>query len=102
MILPSEYAGGLASAPAKFLLGQLVATPAALAGLTHDDIQNALTRHLYGDWGDLDVEDRVENELSLKKGFRLFSVYHGVNGVKFYIITEHDRSITTVLLPSDY
>ena len=103
MILPSEYAGGSASAPVKFPLGQLVATPAALGSLTHDDIHDAITRHLHGDWGELDEEDRAENELSLKKGLRLFSVYRGANGVKFYIITEHDRSITNVvLLPSDY
>ena len=102
MILPSEYAGGSASTPAKFPLGQLVATPAVLTSLTQNDIQAAIDRHLSGDWGDLDEEDRAENELSLQKGLRLFSVYRGANGVKFYIITEHDRSITTVLLPSDY
>ena len=102
MILPSEHAGGSASAPVKFPPGQLVATPAALGSLTHDDIHDALTRHLHGDWGDVGKEDHAENELSLKEGLRLFSVYHGGNGTKFYIITEHDRSITTVLLPSDY
>jgi hypothetical protein len=102
MILPTEPTGGSASTPAKFPLGQLVATPAALGKLTHNDIQAALDRHLSGDWGDLDEEDRAENELALTKGLRLFSVYHGANGVKFYIITEHDRSLTTVLLPSDY
>jgi len=102
MILPSEHAGGSSSAKPKFTLGQLVATPAAIDRLTNHDIQKALDRHLRGDWGDLGEEDRAENELSLKQGLRLFSVYHGANGVKFYIITEHDRSITTVLLPSDY
>jgi hypothetical protein len=47
-------------------------------------------------------EDRQENELSLKEGFRLLSVYHTAAGVKFWIITEADRSTTTVLLPEDY
>jgi hypothetical protein len=61
-----------------------------------------LQRHQAGDWGDVDEHDRQENELSLKNGFRLLSVYHAANGVKFWIITEADRSATTVLLPEDY
>lgn len=69
---------------------------------TLDDITTALARHNRGDWGDVGKEDHAENELSLQQGFRLFSVYHGANGTKFYIITENDRSLTTVLLPSDY
>ena len=101
MILPTESAGG-PSAPIRFALGRLVATPAALETLTFDDIMAALARHHRGDWGDVGREDHAENERSLQQGFRLFSVYHGANGTKFYIITEHDRSITTVLLPSDY
>ena len=87
---------------AKFPLGQTVATSNALSKLTHDDILKALSRHVIGDWGEVDEEDRQENELSLKEGFRLLSVYHGANGVKFWIITESDRSVTTVLLPEDY
>lgn len=102
MILPSEHASGTASAPVKFPFGQLYATPAALESLTHDDIQTALKRHLRGDWGDLDRDDKIENELSLAKGFRLLSAYQGANGTKFWIITEADRSVTTVLLPADY
>ena len=47
-------------------------------------------------------EDREENELSLKEGFRLFSVYHTSFNVNFWIITEADRSVTTILLPEDY
>ena len=101
MILPSEHAGG-SPAQVKFALGRLVATPAALEALTSEDINAALARHHRGDWGDVGKHDHAENELSLKEGMRLFSVYHGGNGTKFYIITEHDRSITTVLLPSDY
>jgi hypothetical protein len=50
----------------------------------------------------MDEHDRRENELSLQKGFRLLSVYHAANGVKFWIITEANRSATTVLLPEDY
>lgn len=88
--------------PAKFPLGRIVATPNALAQLTSEDIRKALRRHQTGDWGDLDEPDRQENELSLREGFRLFSVYHAVNGTKFYVITEADRSVTTCLLPEDY
>ena len=102
MILPTESAGGSAPTPVRFDLGRLVATPAALEALTIDDIMVALARHHRGDWGDVCIEDHAENELSLQAGLRLFSVYRGGNGVKFYIITGHDRSITTVLLPSDY
>lgn len=86
----------------KFSLGQLVATPAALAALSHEDIQKAIRRHLHGDWGEVDAHDAAENELSLKQGFRLLSVYRGAEGTRFYIITEADRSATTVMLPSDY
>src|SRR5688572_11675140 len=102
MILPSEHAAGATSAPVKFPLGHLCATPAALAELTHDDIQTALKRHLRGDWGDLDKDDKIENELSLEKGFRLLSAYKGANGTKFWIITEADRSSTCILLPLEY
>ena len=87
---------------AKFRLGRIVATPTALAKLTQEDVFRAIQRHQSGDWGDLDEHDRQENELSLKEGFRLFSVYHSAEGVKFYVITEADRSSTTVLLPEDY
>ena len=59
-------------------------------------------RHLHGDWGDCGDEDWQENELSLREGFRLLSVYHDRNTVKFWIITEADRSATTILLPEDY
>ena len=87
---------------AKFRLGQIVSTPNALEHLTQADILLGIQRHQAGDWGDLDEHDRQENELSLQKGFRLLSVYHSASGVKFWIITEADRSVTTVLLPEDY
>lgn len=101
MIAPTESMGGSSAKP-KFALGQLVATPAVLEVVTSEDIMLALSRHLYGDWGDLDPEDSAENERSLAEGFRLLSSYRSANGTKFWIITEHDRSVTTVLLPSDY
>lgn len=88
--------------PAKFPLGEIVATRGAAEGVAPDDVLRALERHAAGDWGDCDPEDWAENELSLREGFRLFSVYHSSAGTKFWIITEADRSVTTVLLPEEY
>ena len=87
---------------AKFRLGHIVATPNALAKLAQDDILAGIQRHQAGDWGDVPEEDRQENELSLLQGFRLLSAYRSAQGVGFWIITESDRSSTTVLLPEDY
>jgi len=86
----------------RFDLGQLVITPAALEAIPVDDICNSINRHVCGDWGDLDDADRRENELALRAGLRLLSVYHATNGTKFWLITEANRRLTTILLPSDY
>ena len=61
-----------------------------------------LHRHVVGDWGDLDGDDRAENELSVQEGFRILSAYHLRNGTKIWVITEADRSSTTILLPEEY
>ncbi len=87
---------------AKFPLGRVAATPNALNALTSDDIQSGLSRHVTGDWGEMDDEDRQANETALSEGARLLSVYRSGSGLKFWIITEADRSTTTVLLPEDY
>lgn len=86
----------------KFILGQIVATPNALEHVAHSEIQNALTRHIRGDWGTLDAEDLESNDRALVSGGRLFSSYLSPQNVKFWIITEADRSATTILLPEDY
>lgn len=83
-------------------LGILVATPNALNVIAHEEIQQALQRHVTGDWGDLDDDDKQANDEALVNGERLLSAYHTANGIKFWIITESDRSVTTVLLPEDY
>jgi hypothetical protein len=84
-------------------LGSLVITPNALAALSTGDVLIALRRHSRGDWGDvLGWEDRKSNDEALKTGARLLSAYRSRKGVKFWIITEADRSSTTVLLPEDY
>jgi len=87
---------------AKFRLGHLVATPNALSQLRQEDILKAIQRHHGGDWGDIDEHDRQANDQALIEGMRLLSVYHALNGTKFWIITEADRSVTTILLPEDY
>lgn len=87
---------------AKFSTGRLLSTPGALAKVPHDEMLTALSRHVRGDWGDVGEDDRKENELSLAEGFRLLSAYHTQARVKFWIITEADRSATTVLLPEEY
>ena len=85
-----------------FPLGEIVATAHAMATLAHTDMQPALQRHVNGDWGEVEEDDREANERSLLHGDRLLSVYRSSKGVKFWIITEVDRSATTVLLPEDY
>ena len=86
----------------KVAFGQLVATPAALAALSQRDIARALRRHRVGDWGEVCSEDARANDEALTHGERLLSIYHSESGTKFYVITERDRSATTVLLPEDY
>jgi hypothetical protein len=89
-------------AVAKFRMGRIVSTPNALESITQDDILTAIGRHQSGDWGDVCDEDRKANDESLVDGTRILSVYHAANGTKFWLITEADRSVTTVLLPEDY
>ena len=89
---------------ARFPLGRIVTTPGALAALEEatDNPASFLRRHLTGDWGEVDEEDCRENEFSVAQGFRLLSAYTLSNGTKLWIITEADRSATTLLLPSEY
>jgi hypothetical protein len=90
---------------ALFPLGQVVATPGALDALGGEGIgaEELLKRHVSGDWGELCADDRRENELSLKEGFRILSAYTlARTGVKLWVITEADRSVTTLLLPDEY
>lgn len=91
----------------KFALGQLVVTAGVNEEMAENSefsghVLNCMRRHAAGDWGDLCREDVRENEESLKQGFRLLSSYdHGVLP-KIWIITEADRSVTTVLFPEEY
>jgi histidine ammonia-lyase len=88
------------SSVTRFALGQTYMTPGAeealmIAGQTGIEF---LRRHMSNDWGELSDEDMRENELSLKEGFRLLSAYRTAKGQKLWIITEADRSATTILL----
>ncbi len=85
-----------------FSSGQIVITPNALSQLPPSEVLVALKRHLNGDWGDCCSEDRLANDQALESGGRLFSVYHTEDQQKFWIITEADYTLTTVLMPDDY
>ena len=89
---------------AIFPLGRIVATPGSLRALECANQSAALflARHAAGDWGELDAEDSRENEYSLAHGFRLLSSYTTALEDKLWIITEADRSSTTLLLPDEY
>jgi hypothetical protein len=87
---------------AVFRLGRIVSTPNALASLTQEDILLGIKRHQAGDWGNLCDEDWQANDRALVQGTRIVSAYNAANGTRFWIITEADRSVTTVLLPEDY
>lgn len=85
-------------------LGRIVGTPGALRLLEDRNVTAAslLARHVVGDWGDLSPDDVQANDRALIDGDRLVSAYDLPNGGKVWIITEWDRTVTTVLLPEDY
>ena len=87
----------------KFILGQVVSTPGALEFCERHEIDllELVMRHSEGDDGDLDAEDKQANRDSIRLGLRVFSSYNFRSG-KIWVITEADRSSTTVLLPEEY
>lgn len=86
----------------KFAMGLIVITPEALAVLDLQEVQSAIMRHGNCDWGDVGREDQLANERALKNEGRLCSVFHAANSRTFWIVTEGDRSVTTILLAVDY
>lgn len=87
-----------------FALGQICATPGALE-LLQENKQNPVdfvTRHTFGDWSEMDPEDQQSNREAVQYGSRVFSSYSTADGKKIWVITEADRSVTTLLLPSEY
>ena len=88
--------------PRIFESGIIVATPGVLESIPRDEWLAALNRHLSCDWGDVCSADAHYNDVALLHGERLISSYHDRSGNPFWIITEADRSATTLLLPSEY
>ena len=88
----------------RFALGRVVATSGALEALRRvgQSGRELLERHASGDWGDVPPEDACENELSVREGFRIISSYRLATSATIWIITEADRSATTLLLPAEY
>ena len=90
----------------QFELGRVLMTPGALDAMVDAGVRPSqlVSRHVFGDWGDVDKDDANSNQIALKKNnpLRILSAYKLTNGFTVWIITEHDRSVTTLLLPSEY
>lgn len=88
----------------KFQLGQIVATPAALEVLrdSGQDGSEFIDRHARGDYGHMPPDDVAANEQAVRDGARVMSAYTTLSGQRIWVITEADRSVTTLLLPEDY
>ena len=86
----------------RFPLGQVVITQGALNDLPAEEVQASLLRHAEGDWGDVCKGDWALNDEALEHESRLMSSYRTKQGIRFWIITEWDRSVTTILLPLEY
>ena len=100
--LAAERQAILQSAPRPVRIGRVVAKPGVLGAVPLQELLAALERHTRRDWGDVCEADWKANDRALKIGERLLSSYRASNGTKFWIITEWDRSYTTILLPSEY
>lgn len=88
--------------PDRFELGRMLMTPGVQERVPPSEMLRALRRHARGDWGEMDKVDCAANDAALRDGGRLVSSYRTEAGTKFWIITEADRSATTVLLPEEY
>ena len=85
-----------------FPIGRLVITRGvAHGGFSFGELLSILRRHVIGDFGEIDEEDRQENLLSIREGYRILSAYR-LNDTKLWVITEADRSVTTILHPNEY
>jgi len=87
---------------ARFEIGAIRITPGVENAVNQDDIFQALVHHMGGDWGEVDAHDWERNDEAVEQGHRIVSSYTAHNGTKFWVITEHDRSATTFLLPREY
>ena len=85
-----------------FQLGKFMMTRGVADGeFALDELLKLIHRHVTGDFGEIDEEDRQENLLSIREGFRIMSAYT-INDTKLWILTEADRRVTTILLPEEY
>lgn len=85
----------------RFALGRCMATPSVLEALDRGALHDLLVRHARGDWGDLDEHDRAANDRAVVAGDRILSAYR-LADLRIYVITEADRSATTLLFPEEY
>ena len=88
----------------RFPLGRVLTTPGTIEALAQANVdgRKLLSKHHRGEWGDLSEDDKAENEFSVDKYLHIFSSYRISDDEKVSIITEADRSVTTLLLPSEY
>ena len=87
---------------AKFEIGRLLITPGALQKIAPEEVKESIGRHLSGDWGEVCEDDSVLNDWAMENNERMLSAYRSRAGERFWVITEADRSVTTILLPSEY
>lgn len=85
--------------PPKFQLGELRVTPGVIEQVDPEDALDCLVKHASGDWSELPAEDRKENEIALRSELRIWMTCRDRKGVRFWIVTEADRSFTTIKLP---
>jgi hypothetical protein len=96
-----ELSEGSKAGKSRFRLGRVVATTGVSESLSNDEMTGLIRRHVAGDWGEVNAHDAEENELGLRNGLRIFSVYRARDGRKVWVITEADRSSTTIMFPED-
>ena len=86
----------------KVALGQVLISRRVVRRIPIEDIFEALRRHSLADWGDLDDDDRIYNDFALEHGERITSAYHAKDSTTFWVFTEWNRSLTTIMLPEEY
>lgn len=86
----------------RFPTGRLMGRPGAMRSINMDEMMAAFLRHTQGDWGEVSPADQRSNDYAVQHGLRIASAYRSKQGRMFWIITEADRSATTILLPEEY
>jgi len=86
----------------KFSIGEIILTPGAAEKLSPEDVADALRRHGRGDWGEVGLAGEQDNDKRVERAGTIASIYTSSSGIRFYVLTEADRTVTTVLLPHEY